>query len=201
MIERYDSGLEARLSHRLQPVLAREQPFDVAIVHGANGAVALAQQVRVVDRVRRVGRIGIPAPLQVAQRAAVAVVIRRVRLTARTSRERSRARRARRRPDGSARTRFRLPLADRPRWSCTRSRRARRPRRTARHSRTVRMSPWTCSHSGLSARLLASMPGDGSTSVIAKCALRMRGVVAAAASRVRAPFPAAGRMRRSASRP
>ena len=36
----------------------------------------------------------------------------------------------------------------------------------------MRMSPWTCSHSGLSARLTSSMPGAGSTSTMSNRALR-----------------------------
>ena len=68
-----------------------------------------------------------------------------------------RARTPRSRPAGSARTRSVRRAAGRPRWSCSRWRRGSRTASKVRPRRTVRMSPWTCSHSGLSRRDTASM--------------------------------------------
>ena len=57
---------------------------------------------------------------------------------------------------------------DRPRSSCTPWRRARGRRRRCEPSRSVRMSPWMCSHSGLSVRLSSSISGERSVSVHVK---------------------------------
>src|SRR5688572_6650863 len=74
MIEDHDARLKPHLRQQPQPVAASEKPFDVPVVFGAHRSVPLAQQVRVIDDVRAVGRIGIVAPFEVAQPLAITVV-------------------------------------------------------------------------------------------------------------------------------
>ena len=47
--EGYAAGLEADLGQEIQPTLAGEQSFDVAVVLDARRAVAITQQERVID--------------------------------------------------------------------------------------------------------------------------------------------------------
>src|SRR6185503_11200402 len=74
MIEWNDLRPEAGFRQDPQPVAAGEQALDVAVPLYPRRAVAIAQQIRVVDRVGGVGGIRIPGPFQVAQPAAAEIV-------------------------------------------------------------------------------------------------------------------------------
>src|SRR5262245_52775786 len=74
MIEYHDGRLEPGVAEPRRPLRAREQPFEVPIAFRADRTVVGAQQIRVVDDVRRVRWIRIPGPLQIPQTAAASVV-------------------------------------------------------------------------------------------------------------------------------
>src|SRR6185295_11991362 len=70
----YGPGLEAGIGHQAEPLRPRKQPLSVAIPFNAHAAITVPQQVGVVDNVGCVGRIGIPRPLEIPERAIGAVV-------------------------------------------------------------------------------------------------------------------------------
>ena len=83
VIERDPLGSKPRFAEPAQPVGAREQTLEMAVVLDADAAVVGAHQVGVVDGVGGVVGIGIPGPFEVAQTAApgravvAAVIVRR----------------------------------------------------------------------------------------------------------------------------
>ena len=119
------------------------------IVDESQRLVALAQRNDVVDLVHGIARIRVAHPLQVAQGATVAVVTAAVRVLDERLACRSQAGSARRLRAACARKPSRMQPGGRPRvvmyitasWTRTTS--------NVRPRRSVRMSPRTCSHSGL----------------------------------------------------
>ena len=145
---------------------SRKKSLDVPIVLHADRAVTRPEQICVVGDIGVVGRIRIPHPLQVAQAPALPVVAAVVGCGSKglsnvIGGEQCRA-------AGTAMDEGGLdePSADRSRSSCSTSRHGRNTPSNWRPSRTVLMSPSTCSHSGFRARLTASMPEERSTRTI-----------------------------------
>ena len=165
---------EANFGQQAQPGVATEQSHHVPVVDRPRRAVALQQQVRHVHDEVRVAGIGVVHPLDIAQAAAAAVgcvVTAVVGVRAKLSRVSSGQNSAT--PPGLVWTNA-VTIAWRRSSSLVRYATASWTKTASnwRSSRTVRMSPCTCSHSGFSARLTASICGDRSTSVSLKCALR-----------------------------
>src|SRR4030095_16840380 len=73
MVVATDLWFEAYRTKRVEPRVPAEQAFHVPVVNYSR-VLAVAQQVRVVDEVSRVCRIGIPDPLHVTQRAVLSIV-------------------------------------------------------------------------------------------------------------------------------
>ena len=141
------------------------RPVTCSSVSQRTGPSPSLQQVGERREGRRVVGIRIVVPLQVAQRplAEVASAVgggRPPRLP-----HVRRGRTGPRRPAAGGRGPSPWRPAGRPRWSCSPRRRGRRRRRRCARAGPSRMSPGACSHSGLSARLTASMPGARSTRV------------------------------------
>ena len=69
MFEGHDLRLKTNVGQPMKPVGASEEAFDVPIVFHSNRAIALPQQVRVVDDIQAIEGIWVRCPLHKAQSA------------------------------------------------------------------------------------------------------------------------------------
>lgn len=74
MLKGHDPRFKPNVGQPIKPVSASEEPFDVPIVFHSNRAIALPQQICVVDDVQAIEGIWIRCPLQKAQSAGFIVM-------------------------------------------------------------------------------------------------------------------------------
>jgi len=164
VVESHNFRGEADLGEHTKPERPREFPLHVSIVDHPGSATTITKQIRVVDDRRGVRRVGIPSPFEMPERTAVAIVASvinpvTIRLayviwreqsgTTQTTVDRHRFQRATHITRGTYVTESIVnkdPVELRP-------------------SRTSRISPGRCSHSGLSPSLTCRIPSEGSTRV------------------------------------
>jgi hypothetical protein len=73
VLQRYVPRLKPYVRQQFQPLVAAKKTLNMAVVLDARLAVALSQQVRVIDNVGAVGWVRIPGPFQVAQSALISI--------------------------------------------------------------------------------------------------------------------------------